>query len=288
MNAFSEETKNHDAVESFGIGSLIQHGKQNDRVYLMKLHPADAGDILDKIHALAEAYQYSKLFCKVPKNLAPLFFANGFQLEAFIPQFYQGQQDVLFVSKFLKPERKEHADTEALKDLSSLLASQASPIDSYALPNDSYRIRQLGKQDIRQITKIFSAVFKTYPFPIHDSNYIARTMKEDVQYFGAEIEGELAAVASCEIDVKGQNAEMTDFATLDAHKGKRLSIGLLGAMEKAMHAQGISTLYTIARLNSIPMNKTFMRFGYEYSGTLVNNTNISGQIESMNIYYKHL
>ncbi|PLX31824.1 MAG: putative beta-lysine N-acetyltransferase, partial [Ignavibacteria bacterium] len=28
--------------------------------------------------------------------------------------------------------------------------------------------------------------------------------------------------------------------------------------------------------------------GYEYTGTLVNNTNISGQIENMNVWFKTL
>jgi hypothetical protein len=36
------------------------------------------------------------------------------------------------------------------------------------------------------------------------------------------------------------------------------------------------------------MNITFAKNGYEYAGTLKNNTNISGNIESMNVWYKHL
>ncbi len=53
-----------------------------------------------------------------------------------------------------------------------------------------------------------------------------------------------------------------------------------------MKAQDIKTLYTIARLNSPAMNKTFLRLNYTYSGTLIKNTNIAGKIESMNVYYK--
>ena len=59
-------------------------------------------------------------------------------------------------------------------------------------------------------------------------------------------------------------------------------------MEYEMQLQGIMTLYTIARSTSIPMNKTFLRLGYKYAGTLINNTNISGGIESMNLFYKHV
>jgi putative beta-lysine N-acetyltransferase len=131
-------------------------------------------------------------------------------------------------------------------------------------------------------------VFETYPFPIYNPGYILKTMDENVQYFGAEKDGEIAALSSAEIDFKGGNAEMTDFATHFAHTGNNLASLLLKTMEEEMEQQGISTLYTIARLNSIPMNKTFLQNEYQYSGTLINNTNIAGKIESMNIYYKQI
>jgi hypothetical protein len=36
------------------------------------------------------------------------------------------------------------------------------------------------------------------------------------------------------------------------------------------------------------MNITFAKLGYRYGGRLINNTNISGSIESMNVWYKSL
>jgi beta-lysine N6-acetyltransferase len=36
------------------------------------------------------------------------------------------------------------------------------------------------------------------------------------------------------------------------------------------------------------MNVTFSRAGYTFTGTLINNTNIGGSIESMNVWYKRL
>ena len=43
-----------------------------------------------------------------------------------------------------------------------------------------------------------------------------------------------------------------------------------------------------SRLISGGMHITFARRGYRFGGTLVNNTDISGQIESMNVWYKTL
>ncbi|MDD4426034.1 MAG: hypothetical protein PHS40_08920 [Mariniphaga sp.] len=59
-------------------------------------------------------------------------------------------------------------------------------------------------------------------------------------------------------------------------------------MEQEMRKAGIINAYTIARLAEPGMNKTFMNAGYKFSGTLVNNTQIAGSIESMNIFYKPL
>jgi hypothetical protein len=81
---------------------------------------------------------------------------------------------------------------------------------------------------------------------------------------------------------------MTDFATLPEYRGNNLSVSILSAMEKEMQKQKITTLYTIARLNSVPMTKTFLKLNYTYAGTLIKNTNIAGRIESMNVLFKHL
>jgi putative beta-lysine N-acetyltransferase len=278
----------HDAVDTIGFGSKIQHGKQNDRIYLMKLDERDVDNILDELSKLAEANKYTKLFCKVPKNIAPLFFANGYILEGFIPNFYSNKNDVFFISKFLNPDRLQNIEENELLRFNRLLSKEHSLKPNLKKKTAAYSVRKLTESDAERMTQIYRNVFKTYPFPIHDPAYILKTMAENVFYFGVENEGNLIALASSEVDIVGKNAEMTDFATLQNHGGKSLASLLLMEMEKEMQKQGVKTLYTIARLNSVPMNKTFLRFDYEYSGTLINNTNISGKIESMNIYYKHI
>ena len=55
-----------------------------------------------------------------------------------------------------------------------------------------------------------------------------------------------------------------------------------------MRQKNMRTAYTIARAISPGMNITFAKAGYKFSGTLINNTNISGGIESMNVWYKSL
>lgn len=286
MKEFKDEMQMNDIIEKIGNGSLIQHGKLSDRIYLMKLDELDADSILNKLSTIAEKNNYSKIFCKIQGNFAPLFFADGYQLEAIIPQFYKGKKDAFFVSKFLKIERFLEIKQNTFSDLSTLFSSEINSKKNEI--GTKYSVRELTKKDVNRITEIYKIVFETYPFPIHNPDYILTTMEENIQYFGVEIEGKLVALSSSEIDFKGENAEMTDFATHPKYTGHNLSTLLLEKMEEEMKNQQIKTVYTIARLNSIPMNKTFLRNGYCYSGTLKNNTNIAGKIESMNVYYKHI
>jgi len=277
-----------DKVDIIGKGTYIQHGKNNNRIYLMKLDEQDASIILKKLAELAHKNKYTKIFCKIPKWVAPLFFSDGYILEASIPGFYNNIEDAFFVSKFLEADRLLKFDQIQFDNLSLLLREESKKPYEFKKLKSEFVLRKLGNSDVEQITGIYREVFISYPFPIHNPDYILKTMNENIQYFGAEKEGKLVAIASSEMDIKGLNAEMTDFATHKKYWGNNLSVLLLKKMENEMKKQGMKTLYTIARINSIPMNKTFLKLDYTYSGTLINNTNIAGSIESMNVFYKHI
>jgi putative beta-lysine N-acetyltransferase len=276
-----------DKIEKFGKGSFVQHGKLNNRVYLMKLKKPDFPKILPYIENLIRSYSYTKVFCKVPYWAVPILISEGFIIEAQIPGFYDEKDDVFFMSKFLDNERFSNKENEQLELLAQELIASDKNVEK-TFSSDGFSSAKLKKDDVTDITTVYKKVFKTYPFPIFNTGYILKTMKENVDYFGIKANGKLIALSSAEIDKEGRNAEMTDFATLPKFRGKSLATMLLIKMEIEMKEQNINTLYTIARLNSIAMNKTFLKLNYKYAGTLVNNTNIAGEIESMNVYYKHL
>ena len=278
----------HDKIEKLSNGTILQHGKLSDRIYIMKLEDKDASNILDTLSELSLDNNYSKIFCKIPQWVVPLFLSDGYRVEAIIPKFYNSDEDVFFVSKFLTNERLLNIDDVKLEYFSLFLKEfDKTAVKPKKLSKD-LNIEKLESSDVEAITQLYLEVFETYPFPIHNPGYIFKTMQEDVHYFGIKKEGKLLAVASSEVDSKGKNAEMTDFATSKKHLGNGYAGILLKTMQKEMKNMGIKTLYTIARLSSLGMNKTFLNANYTYSGTLINNTNISGSIESMNVYYKHL
>lgn len=267
--------------------SLIQHGPNNDRVYLMKLAEKDSPEIIDKLHDLSVVKQYTKIFAKVPEKMVDDFLDNDFKREATIPQFYKGKESAHFVSRFMGAARSFLSFNKKQKIKKNIeVAMQKRDENNLQKPDADFR--PLEHEDAEQLVALYEKAFKVYPFPIFDEQYIKDTMDKNIDYFGAFVDNKLVAASSAEKDMENKNAEMTDFATLPRHRGKNLSYFLLKEMEKEMVAQDFKTLFTIARSASIGMNATFARQDYEYAGTLVNNTYIGEDIESMNVWYKHL
>jgi putative beta-lysine N-acetyltransferase len=115
-------------------------------------------------------------------------------------------------------------------------------------------------------------------------------MEEGTVFAGIETDGELVALASAECSFQHDKryAEMTDFATLPDARGNGYALQLLSFLEQEIKEKGILTAYTIARAISPGMNVTFGKADYQFGGRLHNNTDIAGNIESMNVWFKSL
>jgi putative beta-lysine N-acetyltransferase len=266
--------------------SLIQHGKDSDRVYLMKLAPAEASRVVERIAQMAEANDYGKLFAKIPADAAAPFVQAGYIEEARIPRFYDGRIDGLFMSRFCKPQRRFISEDDRSAIDKTLQLAEAKQHDEANRPQ--YDARRLDERDTDALAALYRTVFPSYPFPIFDPSYLKQTMRTHIAYYGIAGTDGLVAASSAEMDREAGAVEMTDFATDPAHRGKGLAVSLLERMEADMSELGIATAYTIASAISVGMNITFGRCGYHFAGTLINNTQISGRIESMNVWYKHL
>jgi Acetyltransferase (GNAT) family. len=275
-----------DIIEPYGH-SLIQHGKNSNRIYLMKCDAAEADSLITHMNQLAHDKNYSKIVAKIPESQDPVFKADGYKEEAAIPGSYRGQETCKLLSKYLCPKRENLTNDMEIKQILDDAIKKRAEAATQALPEE-FKIRELGPSDIPALAQIYGTVFKSYPFPIFDADYLLETMSDHVTYFGVFHNNHLVAVSSSETDLDNLNYEMTDFAVLPAYRGHKLALHLLNEMEKYMINAGFRLLYTIARASSYGMNRTFARANYQYGGTLNNNTQISGSIESMNIWYKDI
>lgn len=273
-----------DIIDTIGK-STVHHGKNSNRVYVMSLHLDDLPEITIKLDELAGKNGYSKIIAKIPLDFKEVFKLNGYDSEAVIPNFFNGEKDVSFMCKYLDLNRKNDPFMDKCKEILDIALQKASNTNNTNLSED-FTLREVTEKDINDMTKLYKLVFKSYPFPIHDGKYILKTMQENLKYFGIWHKKNLVALSSIELARKYSNAEMTDFAVHPEFRGYGFALYLLKTMEKKLFDMGIKTAYTIARSISAGMNITFAKNGYNYGGTLINNTDISGQIESMNVWYK--
>ncbi len=280
----NNEEKEYDKKEIIGK-SVFYHGSHNDRVYISSLKAEDTTALLEKIDILTNKNLYSKVIAKVPQNIKEIFELHNYVEEAAIPSFINGVEDVFFMSKYVDPKRKTIFE-EVNNEIKHILKICEESNDT-AENNTKCEILRLDKEKLKDLAGLYKKVFISYPFPIFDIDYLEKTM-DYVYYYGIYQNGNLVSAASSEIDFENKNAEMTDFATDPKFRGKGYASLLLTKMECDMESNGIKTLYTIARAISPGMNIVFSKRNYNYAGTLPNNTNISGNIECMNIWYKNI
>lgn len=266
-------------------GALIHHGPYNDRLYILKFPFDGNADTVRKLTEKARTKCYSKIVGKIPKRGVNIFLDKGYSIEAVVPRFYKDRDSCYFVAKYLDSARKK-INSKKLENFKLFIEKYQNKKTS--VTSGPYQVKELDESDISDISELFRQVFASYPFPIHKKEYIYETMCNSVLYYGIYLDSLLMSVSSAEMDRDNQNAEMTDFAVLDSARGLGLSKILLERMEMNMQQRDIKTLYSIARMESIPMNRTFLSSGYSFAGCLKNNTNIAGDIESMNVWYKHI
>lgn len=273
-----------DAILKIG-DSLVQHGPANDRVYLMKPAEKDLPGIAHVMDYLARDKGYSKIFARIPAWAEGYFSAMGFVSEACVPGMYKGEAPGHFMSKYLEAGRTEIKTAGRIAEVLETAVREAA---SGVAEADAGEIVRLFPKNAEELAGLYARVFDTYPFPVDDPDYIRNAMASGVTFLGIYSEAMLVAAASAEKDMDWRCAEMTDFATLPEFWGRGVASKLLINLEKNVIDANIATAYTIARAESFGMNIVFARNGYSYAGTLRNNTQIAGKLESMNVWFKPL
>ncbi|MFQ5536502.1 MAG: putative beta-lysine N-acetyltransferase [Gemmatimonadota bacterium] len=272
-----------DAVLRLG-DALVQHGPSSDRVYLMRLGDDPLPALLEQLEALAEAEGYGKIFAKVRGSDFGWMSLHGYRLEALVPGFFDDGEPCAFMSRFLDPHRAESTAVPMLREV--LGAALEQPRLERAPEVAGVTVREATPDDLGEVARCYGSVFESYPFPIQDRQHLEAEALRGTRFFVAHKGGRLVAVSSMEPGGANGVVEMTDFATLPQYRGRGLASRLLWTMDEQARTAGTRLAYTIARASSYGMNITFARQGYRYGGTLVNNTQISGSIESMNVWFK--
>lgn len=233
----------------------------------------------------ASSKKLGKIICICTIESVETFLNKGFVKEALIKGFFNGK-DGFYLSFFVNEDRALSNNIEKEDSILKECSLHKECIEN--TNKKDFLIRNAIESDIPQLIKVFNKVFSTYPTPISDTEYIKRMMTTNVLYKVAEMDGDIVGVASADMDKLNLNAEITDCATLTEFRGNGIMSGLIYYLEYDLKQKDYHTLYSICRALNPGINFVLSKHRYTYSGKLINNCNICGGYENMNVWVKEL
>lgn len=273
-------------IEEDGYKANVFFDYYNRRLKIRDYECIDYSSMLRRLAWLAKANSFTKTFVKARPCDFQKFLSHGYMTEGILRYYFKGE-DAYVLSRFSSPERirSKHLIDESMLIEDIIYNTKPLPPRKAA---KNIKIIHATEQHIPELVFIYRQVFETYPSPLTNPDYIKAVLNADVRFVLAFEDGQPIGAASADITRKYSNGELTDCATIPAARGKGLMQILLHELEKLLVREGIQTSYSLARAKSIGMNKCFFRMDYEYSGRLINNCDIFGEFEDLNIWVKKL
>ncbi len=273
-------------IEDDGYKVNVFFDYYNKRLKILDYEAEDYTAMIRRMAYLAESNDFDKIFVKADESDFQRFLSHGYMMEGILRYYFRGR-DAFVLSRFSSKERLESNEILEEARLVEEMIYESDRGTMHTLDPDVHIVRA-QEEHIPQLCAIYRSVFETYPSPLTNPDYIQSTMERNVIYRVALADDRALAAASADINRKHLNAEMTDCATVPEAQGKGLMQHLLTELEDDLRQEGIITAYTLARAVSTGMNRSFFKLGYQFSGRLVNNCDIFGKFEDMNIWVKQL
>lgn len=241
---------------------------------------------LRRIIHYASKQHLGKIICNCTTESSEIFSDAGFKLEGKIDGFFKGE-DAFCMSYFITSAREVCSN---FIEKNSLVKKCLDVKNTFTTGHSNlhYNIRNANKNDIKEMIKLFSTVFSTYPSPIYDEEFLRETMNKKVLYKVAIYDGKIISIASADMDIENLNAEITDCATYPAYGGNGILSSIIHSLECDLKAKGFMTLYSLSRAINPSINYVLSKHNYAFTGRMVNNCNICGTFEDMNIWVKNI
>lgn len=243
-------------------------------------------DICEKAEMLAKQYKAEKLIIKARKEHYFQFLEKCFQSEGVIDGYFLGS-DCYFFCKYYEAERKSNTHWITEDEIIGNVQNLEKSTEVITPPSD-YQLKKIEKKDAPKLASLYKEVFQIYPTPLHNPDYIIKTIDEGTIYYSYQVGDQIVSAASAEVNHFYKNAELTDCATLPQHRKHGLMKIILEQLENELLQHSIFCSYSLARSLSFGMNAVLHQLGYSYRGRLMNNCYIYDKLEDMNVWVKDL
>lgn len=262
----------------------------NQRLRVLEYRADDVTGMVMALRALADANGFDKILVMASHDDWQAFLRFGYVLEAVLEYFHAGV-DAFVVSKFRSQERLSSPNLmEEILLIERIVGER--PVGHVRAPPPGFRVRLAEQGDIPALLRLYRRIFESYPSPLGHASYLEQVFQRDSIFAVCVDEGvgpgEVVAAASAELTPGKRAAELTDCATMPPARGKGLMSRILMRLEDELCRREYICAYTMARARSYGMNSVFHQLGYEYTGRLINNCDIYGAYEDMNIWVRDL
>lgn len=279
--------EHHIRGDGYTADVLLDH--YNQRIRVLDFEGKNMRGLIDHIRWLAEKNKFDKIIVMASKQTWQDFLCHGYVLEAYLKYFLKGE-DAFVVSKFRSQERltSSYLSKEILL-IEEILQREPKPrVVQKKLPK-GFKVRLADFDDVPELINLYKQIFKTYPSPLIYRDYLESVLiKESLFAVCTDANNDIIAAASADLNKANLAAELTDCATSPAARGKGLMTAILAFLEDELRYRKYICSYTMARARSYGMNCVFYDMNYEFMGRLVNNCDIYGAFEDMNIWVKKL
>lgn len=269
-----------------GFTATLFMDQYNQRIRVLAYAAEDYDSLILKVRWLAEANGFDKIIVKARHGDWMQFLRHGYVLEAVARHYYRGE-DAFIVSKFRSQPRLTSASLMDEILLIEKLMNQMDAAPPGPVPQ-GYSVRLAHRADIPELIALYQSIFATYPSPLIHASYLELVFAKDSLFAVCTHDGKIVAAASAELHPNALAAELTDCATQRQFRGKGLMSHILDLLEGELNRRNYICAYTMARARSFGMNAVFRRLGYDFAGRLINNCDIFGDYEDMNIWVKPL
>lgn len=242
--------------------------------------------VIQATEKLAKEAHSEKIIIKGKFEDYKIILEKGYRNEAVIDGYFLGS-DGYFFCKYLEPDRDFSTHLQVEEDIIASV-QHLKRSSQVIMPPADYKIMKVGEKEAEMLSDLYREVFQIYPTPLHNPEYVKKTMKEGTIYYAFMYHHEIISAASAEVNHLFRNAELTDCATKKDHRKFGLMKILLKKLEEDLFQQQIYCSYSIARSLSFGMNAVLHQLGYQYRGRLVNNCYIFDKLEDMNVWVKNL
>ncbi|WP_373048826.1 putative beta-lysine N-acetyltransferase [Vulgatibacter sp.] len=259
----------------------------NRRLKVMDYRAQDYGAMVAKLRFLADANKFDKVWIKADEKDWQHFLRYGYVLEGLLKYANRGRTAYM-MSRFCSQQRLHSRDLMQEILLIEEILGRGRREGPRPLPA-GYTLDFARERDVDGMLGLYRRVFKTYPSPLTYREYLTAVLHRDALFRVIRNKsGQVVSVASAEFDRPHLSAELTDCATHPDERGKGLMSVILHALENDLRKHGYICAYTMARARSYGMNAAFHALGYEFNGRMINNCDIYGAFEDMNLWVKDL